>query len=80
MSGRLIRFVAATICLTGLLLASEDAWAFDPLFTEPEVLETGKLLPGDTEVVKCPAHKEFSFPLTLGDAVDLGLCNNPQIK
>ena len=63
-----------------MLLASEDAWAFDPLFTEPEVLETGKLLPGDTEVVKCPAHKEFSFPLTLGDAVDLGLCNNPQIK
>ena len=57
-----------------------DAWAFDPLFTMPDRIEKAMPLPGDTETVQCPPRKDFSMPLELGEAVDLGLCNNPQIK
>ncbi len=54
--------------------------AFDPLFTEPGMIETGKPLPGDADTTNCPAKKDFTTPLALGEAVDLGLCNNPQIR
>jgi len=57
-----------------------DAWARDPLFTVSDVIKEGKPLAGDTEAVKCPPLKDFSMPLVLGEAVYLGLCNNPQIK
>jgi outer membrane protein len=83
MSGK-TKGVAANIYAIGLLLILfgwiTDAWAFDPLFTVPDVIETGKLLPGDTNILTCSSRKDFSVPLTLGEAVDLGLCNNPQIK
>lgn len=84
MSGKAIGFILASACTTMLLLTMLAwpvvGWAFDPLFTEPDVIETGKVLPGDGETVKCPAKKDFSTPLALGEAVDLGLCNSPQIK
>src|SRR6266571_2539982 len=84
MSGKPTWLVAAGVCATGLLLIiivwPLDAWAFDPLLTVPDVIETGKTLPGDAMAVQCPAQKDFSIPLALGEAVDLGLCYNPQIK
>src|SRR5450631_924637 len=84
MSGKTTRFVEMHACSAVLLLVvlagPVDTWAFDPLFTMPAVVETGKPLPGDAEPVRCPVRKDFSQPLGLGDAVDVGLCNNPQIK
>jgi outer membrane protein len=52
----------------------------DPLRTVPSVIEKGATLPGDAVPVPCPAEKDFTVPLALGEAVDLALCNNPQIK
>ena len=84
MNGKPNWFVVAKVYATGMLLIMlvwiVDAWAFDPLFTLPDVIEKVKPLPGDTETVRCPPRKDFSMPLDLGEAVDLGLCNNPQIK
>ena len=52
----------------------------DPLLVRPPVLESGVVLPGDKATLACPMHNELGQALTLGDAVDLALCNNPQIK
>ncbi len=52
----------------------------DPWLTVPEVIKTGSCLPGDCTPVVCPAQKDFATPLALGEAVDLALCNNAQIK
>lgn len=52
----------------------------DPLHSMPKIIETGVSLPGDKKPVACPVTKDFSAPLTLAEAVDLALCNNPQIK
>jgi outer membrane protein len=64
--------------------AFDSLWALttpfqDPLRTVPERLQTGATLPGDGAPVPCPT-KGFATPLALGEAVDLALCNNPQIK
>lgn len=63
------------------------ALAFDPLYpfvdpwnTMPEVVDQGVILPGDAAPIPCLVQKDFSRPLALGEAVDLALCNNPQIK
>lgn len=52
----------------------------DPLQTLPPMIESGALLPGDGDPAPCPVSKDFSSPLVLAEAVDLALCNNPQIK
>jgi outer membrane protein len=52
----------------------------DPLNVRPPAFDSGTVLPGDTAPVPCPATKDFAEPLALGEAVDLALCNNPQIK
>ena len=52
----------------------------DPFRTMPPVIASGAMLPGDDAPVTCPADKDFSLPLALVEAVDLALCNNPQIK
>jgi outer membrane protein len=52
----------------------------DPLRTKPPVLERGVALPGDRAPVSCSEPKDFSRPLALGEAVDIALCNNPQIR
>ena len=84
------RFLARTIrsaCALISVLATLTASAFDPvapfldpLQTLPPVIESGAWLPGDSEPVPCPSHKDFSAPLVLAEAIDLALCNNPQIK
>ncbi|MHB1655109.1 MAG: TolC family protein [Burkholderiales bacterium] len=71
--------VAISLCL--IWPASAKAWSMaDPLQVVPDVIHTGVILPGDDGIVPCPAHKDFTQPLSLGDAVDLALCNNPQIQ
>ncbi len=69
------------------ILQASSALAFDPAYplagplrVGPDVLKTGVTLPGDGEPVPCPVQTDFSTPLALGEAVDLALCNNPQIK
>ena len=71
----------------GLLLifaaaSSSHAWDIltDPLHAQPPALTTGVTLPGDGGPVPCPAPEDFSRPLSLADAVDAALCDNPQIK
>jgi outer membrane protein len=85
MNGKLIRAGAAT--LVGALIWPAFALAFDlrpffadPLRTMPDVVEKGVVLPGDAAPVPCGAPKDFTRPLSLGEAVDIALCNNPQIK
>lgn len=63
----------------------------DPLGVRPPLLDTGKTLPGDKAPMPCaqsygPAHSATAdvlnvlANLTLTQAVDLALCNNPQVK
>jgi outer membrane protein len=75
------------VLLVAMLLWRAPAWCsdllypfVDPLRTEPAVVKTGVILPGDTTPITCSAKKDFSLPLALGEAVDLALCNNPQIR
>ena len=57
------------------------AWSLeDPLLAVPDVIGSGVTLPGDNEVAPCPVEKDFTIPLALDEAVDLALCNNPQIQ
>ena len=51
----------------------------DPLSTAPPVLASGATLPGDSEPIICPPRVDLARPLALGDAVDMALCNNPQL-
>jgi outer membrane protein len=57
-----------------------DIFLGDPLRTMPPVIESGAMLPGDDAPVSCPVSKDFTLPLALIEAIDLALCNNPQIK
>jgi outer membrane protein len=52
----------------------------DPLKTLPKVVEKGVALPGDTSPIICASLPDLTQPLDLGEAVDLALCNNRQIK
>ena len=56
-----------------------DMWD-DPLNARPPVLDNAQALPGDSLAGSCPPAVDLSQPLSLGDAIDLALCNNPQIK
>jgi outer membrane protein len=74
---------ALAACLLWACAASAFDPAYpltDPLSAAPEALEHGVTLPGDQAPAPCPAYKDFAAPLTLGEAVDLALCNNPQIR
>jgi len=69
--------------MTTALSASALDWAApytDPLQTLPKIIGVGIYLPGDSEAAPCPLSKDFASPLALAEAVDLALCNNPQIK
>ena len=65
MNGKPGRFTLTNVYATGLLLVMlvwiANAWAFDPLFTMPDVIKEAKSLPGDTEAVTCPTLKDFSI-------------------
>ncbi|MBP0596121.1 TolC family protein [Paraburkholderia sp. LEh10] len=51
----------------------------DPLLTRPPLLNYGTVLQSETPAVTCPTAIDLAQPLTLAGAVDIGLCNNPQI-
>ena len=62
-----------------------QAWNFpdmfqDPLSVEPPILHTGQRFPGGTEPMPCPPSVDLTQTLALGDAVDVALCNNAQLK
>ncbi|MEO5340560.1 MAG: TolC family protein [Magnetococcus sp. MYC-9] len=66
-----------------LLDAITTPWV-DPWLTRPPVLDTGKVLPGDSDPPSCPDSTAWTVagvthPLTLSEAVDLALCHNPQV-
>ncbi|MFZ6645673.1 TolC family protein [Undibacterium sp. TJN25] len=52
----------------------------DPLHSRPTFLATGVLLPGDTLLPPCGSVLKPVGALSLVQAVDLALCNNPHIK
>lgn len=52
----------------------------DPLSSLPLKLDLGPILPGDEARISCPATFTLPEVLSLGDAVDLALCNNPQLQ
>lgn len=78
----IIHVIVAILLFSAIpTLAFDFAAPFvDPLQTIPKIIESGVLLPGDVKSVTCPVSKDFSNPLALAEAVDLALCNNPQIK
>jgi outer membrane protein len=85
--GRRSRLQTAAMLLVVGLIGAGSASALDPVYpfvdplrSQPEILTTGVTLPGDPTPVPCPAYKDFAAPLALSEAVDLALCNNPQIK
>jgi len=70
-----------------MLVSARDASAIDfpdviadPLLARPPKLGTGIMLPDDEMPLSCPVSKDFTSSLALGEAVDIALCNNPQIK
>lgn len=74
------------ILLLGLTMLAQPVSAFgvpdllaDPLLAQPERLDNGPALPDGTPL-PCPAQIDFKRPLALGDAVDVALCNNPQVR
>lgn len=70
-------WLGCTVVLLGCVVPAQ---AFDPLMTRPEVLDHGVILPGDSGQAACPVVKDFAQPLSLSEAVDLALCNNPQLR
>ncbi len=51
----------------------------DPLGLQPDRLKTGAMLP-DGSLIPCQSSVDPSQPLELGSAIDVALCNNPQIR
>ncbi len=78
------QLVTAGVLIGGALPVAAFDWAaplVDPLQALPPLIDAGAaVLPGDTTPVGCPIAKDFAGPLTLMHAIDLALCNNPQIK
>lgn len=82
------KLVASALALwlgtTGLCNADNRAQTVpkepDPLSALPPVLFTGKALPGDAAPLACPAQASSLNDLSLATAVDLALCNNPQVQ
>ncbi|MFL6678132.1 MAG: TolC family protein [Burkholderiaceae bacterium] len=53
----------------------------DPLGARPSRLDSNTPLPGDATAIDCSNPSELpTRPLALADAVDLALCNSPQVK
>lgn len=79
-----ILFLVVTVSwpALGLSFNYSDAPYFysDPLKTMPSIVEKGVVLPGDSSPISCATQPDLAQPLALGDAVDLALCNNRQIK
>jgi outer membrane protein len=83
---RLAAVAALLSAWSGYALAAgpqEHSWSTwsDPLGTRPALLDQGRALPGDRAPTACAAAPGRDLPrLSLGEAVDLALCNNPKIR
>ena len=78
---RLLHAVCVCPALAALACSLEGAVpGRDPLQTLPEIVRSGVSLPGDAAVLACPEGTDLSGPLALSRAVDVALCNNPQIR
>jgi outer membrane protein len=89
---RALAAVTATVALTSLGIAPPAMGQardlvdkittplVDPLLARPPRLDTGTILPGDDDIQPCPVAYDPATPLTLPIAVDLALCNDPQVK
>lgn len=76
------RYGLAVLCLTAPLAYALDLPDVfqDPLQTLPAVLDKGAVLPGDSTAFSCPIDKDYARPLLLAEAVDIALCNSPQVR
>ncbi len=81
-----IAYPTCNTLLMGITLLINSAHAIglpdlleDPLKTKPPILNFGPLLP-DGQPIVCPSEVNLSQALALSEAIDLALCNNPQIK
>lgn len=67
------------------LAAVQPSWAidmsdlYDSFLVQPDWLKSGVSFPVDS-LPSCQAQVNFKYPLALGDAVDVDLCNNPQVS
>lgn len=84
--GWLICATVPRILMLAQIAVMQPVWAIgvpdlldDPLWTQPGRLKDGATLPDDSPL-PCPAQVDFKRPLALGDAVDVALCNNPQVS
>lgn len=72
---------AVALIWPALVFAFDPPYFFaDPLKTIPSVVDKGVVLPGDSTAISCASQPDYTKPLALGEAVDLALCNNQQIK
>lgn len=69
-----------------IAVITQSSWAIgvpdildDPHWAQPELMYKGVNLP-DNSPVTCPASVDFRRALALSDAVDVALCNNPQVR
>lgn len=82
----MILMSAALSCMTphgqALDLADLDLMPLeDPLLARPPELDHGKVLPGDAVTLACDDRPAVPpVPLSLRDAIDLGLCHHAQVK
>jgi outer membrane protein len=74
------RLRGALASLLVALALAKGAQAFDPLWTEPGVLDDGVILPGDTLPISSTLKKSPAKTLSLAQAVDMALASNPQVK
>ncbi len=86
MSARIPTVIFLLLTAVQLLLpksspAVELSYPFtDPLATLPTLMGKGEILPGDSAAVSLTLKNDFSRPLSLGEALDLALSNNQNIK
>lgn len=74
----LVRALAFALAASTSSLAcaqSLEQWSRDPLNAMPAGLADGSLAPAT-----CLEHKALAEPIVLADAIDLSLCNNPQVQ
>lgn len=69
--------IAASLSSSASAIGIPDLFE-DPLWVRPPVIDAGPVLPDNLPIL-CPPNVDLTKPLALADAVDLALCNNPQI-
>ncbi|MGV3654014.1 MAG: TolC family protein [Noviherbaspirillum sp.] len=76
---RIAAMALLALCWSGPAMAFPGA-PEDPLRARPPLLDSAPVLPGDEAPVPCPPRVDLEKPLSLGDAVDLALCQSPRVE